>query len=137
MINEDRTMNAVSAIKQYQQVSVNSSVMGASPHRLVQMLMEGALERIAIAKESMVRNEIAMKGQNIGHAIQIVGGLQGSLNIEAGGEVAENLSNLYDYMVRRLLAANNQNDVSILDEVSGLMIEIKMGWDAMPDAYKH
>jgi flagellar protein FliS len=59
------------------------------------------------------------------------------LNIEAGGEVAENLSNLYDYMVRRLLAANNQNDESILDEVSGLMVEIKMGWDAMPDAYKH
>jgi flagellar protein FliS len=130
-------MNAVSAIKQYQQVSVNSSVMGASPHRLVQMLMEGALERIAIARESMVRNEIAMKGQNIGHAIQIVGGLQSALNVEAGGEVAENLSNLYDYMVRRLLAANNQNDESILDEVSGLMVEIKMGWDAMPDAYKH
>jgi flagellar secretion chaperone FliS len=130
-------MNAVSAIKQYQQVSVNSSVMGASPHRLVQMLMEGALERIAVAKESMARKEIAMKGQSIGRAIEIVGGLQGALNIEAGGEIAENLSNLYDYMIRRLLVANNQNDESILDEVSGLMIEIKMGWDAMPDAYKH
>ncbi len=130
-------MNAVSAIKQYQQVSVNSSVMGASPHRLVQMLMEGALERIALAKESMKRNEIAMKGQNIGRAIQIVGGLQGSLNKDAGGQIAENLSNLYDYMVGRLLAANIQNDESILDEVSSLMIEIKMGWDAMPDAYKH
>jgi len=130
-------MNAVSAIKQYQQVSVNSSVMGASPHRLVQMLMEGALERIAIAKECMARKEIAMKCQSIGHAIQIVGGLQGSLNIEAGGEIAANLSNLYDYMVRRLLIANNQNDESVLDEVAGLMIEIKMGWDAMPEAYKH
>ncbi|TAN70612.1 MAG: flagellar export chaperone FliS [Methylobacter sp.] len=130
-------MNAVSAIKQYQQVSVNSSVMGASPHRLVQMLMEGALERIALAKESMKRNEIAMKGQNIGRAINIVGGLQGSLNKEAGGEIAENLNNLYDYMINRLLVANSQNDESILDEVSSLMIEIKMGWDAMPDAYKH
>jgi len=129
-------MNAVSAIKQYQQVSISSSVMGASPHRLVQMLMEGALERIALARESMARNEIAMKGQNIGHAIQIVGGLQGSLNEEAGGEIAGNLSNLYDYMVNRLLVANSQNDESILDEVSGLMVEIKMGWDSMPDAYK-
>jgi flagellar protein FliS len=130
-------MNAVSAIKQYQQVSVNSSVMGASPHRLVQMLMEGALERIAVAKESMARNEIAMKGQNISRAIHIVGGLQGSLNTEVGGEIAENLSNLYDYMVRRLLVANSQNDASILDEVSGLMLEVKMGWDTMPDAYKN
>jgi len=130
-------MNAVSAIKQYQQVSVNSSVMGASPHRLVKMLMEGALERISLAKASMARNEIAMKGQNIGKAIDIVGGLQGSLNMEAGGEIAENLSNLYDYMAGRLLVANSQNDESILDEVSSLMIELKMGWDAMPDAYKH
>lgn len=130
-------MNAVSAIKQYQQVSVNSSIMGASPHRLVQMLMEGALERIAIAKESIANNEIAMKGQSISRAIHIVSGLQGSLNTEAGGEIAENLNNLYDYMIRRLLVANSQNDETILDEVSGLMLEIKMGWDAMPDAYKN
>jgi len=130
-------MNARLAIKQYQQVSVNSSVMGASPHHLVQMLMAGALERIALAKASMARAEIAMKGQNISRAIDIVGGLQGSLNREAGGEIAENLSNLYDYMAGRLLVANIQNDESILDEVSGLMIELKMGWDAMPDVYKH
>jgi flagellar secretion chaperone FliS len=130
-------MNARLAIKQYQQVSVNSSVMGASPHHLVQMLMEGALERIALAKASMARAEISTKGQYISRAIDIVGGLQGSLNREAGGEIAENLSSLYDYMAGRLLVANIQNDESILDEVSGLMIELKMGWDAMPDAYKH
>lgn len=130
-------MNAVSAIKHYQQVSVSSSVMGASPHRLVQMLMEGALERIAQAKEGMARNDIALKGQNIGHAIHILGGLQGSLSKEAGGEIAQNLSSLYDYMVNRLVIANSRNDETVLDEVSGLMIELKMGWDAMPDAYKH
>jgi flagellar protein FliS len=133
---EDRLMNALSAIKQYQQVSAESSVMGASPHRLVQMLMEGALERIALAKESMTRNEIAVKGQNIGHAIQIVDGLQSSLNMEDGGEIAENLSNLYDYMTRRLLFANLHNDEAALEEVAGLMAEIKTGWDAMPDDYK-
>ena len=130
-------MNATSAIKQYQQVSVSSSVMGASPHRLVQMLMEGALERISIAKASMLRNEIATKSQNISVAINIVGGLQGSLNKEAGGDIADNLNNLYDYMIRRLLVANSKNDESILDEVSGLMVQIKMGWDAMPDVYKN
>lgn len=130
-------MNALSAIKQYQQVSSDSSVMGASPHRLVQMLMEGALERMAVARESMARNDIALKGKNISHAIQIIGGLQGSLNEEAGGEIAENLSNLYDYMTRRLIFANLHNDDSALEEVCGLMIEIKMGWDSMPDDYKH
>lgn len=130
-------MNAVSAIKQYQQVSVDSAVMGASPHRLVQMLMEGALEQIAVAKTGLKRNEVALKSRGIGRAIDIIGGLQGSLNKEAGGEIAENLDNLYDYMVRRLFSANAQNDESILDEVTNLMLEIKMGWDGMPDAYKH
>lgn len=130
-------MNAVSAIKQYQQVSVSSSVMGASPHRLVQMLMEGALEQIAVAKEGMAHNEITVKSRGISRAINIIGGLQGALNKEAGGEIAENLNNLYEYMVRRLLAANTQNDGSILDEVTSLMLQIKMGWDAMPDEYKH
>lgn len=130
-------MNAVSAIKQYQQVSVNSAVMGASPHRLVQMLMEGALEQIAIAKESIAHNNSVLKSHSISRAINIIGGLQGALNKEAGGEIAENLDSLYDYMARRLFAANAQNDGSILDEVTNLMLQIKMGWDAMPDEYKH
>ncbi|TAL45931.1 MAG: flagellar export chaperone FliS [Methylovulum sp.] len=130
-------MNAVSAMKQYQQVSIHSGIMDASPHRLVQMLMEGFLERIAIAKGNIVRKEIAKKGENISRAITIVNGLQASLNKEAGGELAENLSNLYDYMSLRLVVANSNNDESILDEVAGLMQEIKTGWDNMPDEYKN
>ncbi len=130
-------MNAVSAMKQYQQVSVHSGIMDASPHRLIQMLMEGALERIASAKGNMANNNIATKGENIGKAIGIIDGLQASLNKEAGGALAENLSNLYDYMSRRLVVANLRNDESILDEVAKLMVEIKMGWDGMPDTFKN
>lgn len=130
-------MNAVFAMKQYQQVSVHSGIMDASPHRLVQMLMEGTLEKIALAKGSMANNNIASKGENISKAISIIGGLQSALNFEAGGEIAENLNNLYDYMSNRLVIANLHNDEAILDEVASLMIEIKMGWDGMPDAFKH
>jgi flagellar secretion chaperone FliS len=130
-------MNAIFAMKQYQQVSVQSGVMGASPHRLVQMLMEGALEKIALAKGHMVNNNIASKGENISKAIAIVGGLQSSLNTDAGGEIAENLGNLYDYMTNRLVIANLYNDETILDEVAGLMVEIKMGWDGIPEAFKN
>lgn len=129
-------MNAISAMKQYQQVSIQSGIMDASPHRLVQMLMEGFLERIAFAKGNIDRNEIAKKGENISRAITIVNGLQSSLNKEAGGEIAENLSNLYDYMSLRLVLANSNNDISMLDEVSRLMLEIKSGWDNMPEEYK-
>ncbi len=130
-------MNAVFAMKQYKQVSVHSGIMDASPHRLVQMLMEGMLEKVALAKGNMANNNIASKGENISKAIAIIGGLQSSLNIDSGGEIAENLGNLYDYMTNRLVVANLHNDEAILDEVSGLMVEIKMGWDGIPDAFKH
>jgi len=130
-------MNAVSAMKQYQQVSVHSGIMDASPHRLVQMLMEGALEKISLAKGNMVNKEIANKGENISKAIAIIGGLQASLDYDSGGELAENLSNLYDYMANRLVIANLRNDESILDEVVSLMVEIKMGWDGIPDEFKN
>jgi flagellar secretion chaperone FliS len=130
-------MNAVAAMKQYQQVSVHSGIMDASPHRLVQMLMEGALEKIALAKGSMTNNEIASKGENISKAIAIIAGLKSSLNKDVGGALAENLSNLYDYMANRLIVANLLNDESILDEVASLMVEIKMGWDGIPDEFKN
>jgi flagellar secretion chaperone FliS len=130
-------MNAALAMKQYQQVSVHSGIMDASPHRLVQMLMEGALEKIALAKGNMGNNRLSEKGKNIGIAITIIGGLQSSLNHETEGGLAENLNNLYDYMSRRLVVANLHNDQEILDEVAGLMMEIKTGWDSIPDEYKY
>jgi flagellar secretion chaperone FliS len=130
-------MNAALAMKQYQQVSVHSGIMDASPHRLVQMLMEGALEKIALAKGNMENKRLSEKGKNIGIAITIIGGLQSSLNYETEGGLAENLNNLYDYMSRRLVVANLHNDQGILDEVAGLMMEIKMGWDSMPDEFKN
>ena len=99
--------------------------------------MEGALEKIALAKGHMANKDIIGKGENISKAIAIVGGLQSSLNSESGGEIAQNLSNLYDYMCRRLVVANSRNDESILDEVAGLIMEIKMGWDNMPDTFKN
>ncbi len=132
-----QSMNALSALKEYQQVSVHSGIMDASPHRLVQMLMEGALEKIALAKRSMANKEIASNGENISKAVSIIGGLKSSLNIEEGEALAENLSHLYDYMANRLVVASLRDDESILDEVASLMVEIKMGWDGIPDEFKN
>ena len=129
-------MNAVAAMKHYKQVSIHSSLMDASPHRLVQMLMEGALEKIAEAKGNMLNQYIARKGKDIGTAITIIANLQASLNLEAGGEVAVNLDSLYDYMCRRLVLANSNNDETILDEVMSLMLEIKSGWDGIAETVK-
>ena len=123
-------------VSQYGKVAIGSEVNYASPHRLVQMLMEGALEKLAIAKGHMGRQEHEEKGKHINWAISIINGLQLSLNVEEGGEMANNLDSLYDYMVRRLSEANRQNDLGILEEISSLLLEIKSAWDAMPDEVK-
>jgi flagellar protein FliS len=119
------------ALQQYQQIGVQSSIVDASPHRLVQMLFEGALDRIAKAKGSVIRGETSDKCRYIGAALAIVDSLAGSLNLEAGGEVADNLAALYDYIGRRLLQANMEGSMPILDEVSNLLTQIKEGWDAI------
>ncbi|WP_043310577.1 flagellar export chaperone FliS [Pseudomonas sp. ML96] len=124
-------MNAMAALKQYQTVNTQAQVSDASPHRLIQMLMEGGLSRLAQAKGAMLHGQQATKGELISKAIGIIGGLRESLDLRQGGEVAANLDRLYEYMVSRLLEANIGNDVALIDEVSGLLRNVKSGWDAI------
>jgi flagellar secretion chaperone FliS len=124
-------MNAYAAMKQYQTVNVNAQVSEADPHRLIQMLMEGGLQRIAQAKGAMQFNNVQLKGELIGKAIGIVGGLRDSLDFANGGEVAANLDSLYAFMVQRLSIANLKNDAAILDEVAALLRDVKEGWDGI------
>jgi flagellar protein FliS len=132
-------MNALKkrGLNQYGKISVGSEVEFASPHRLIQMLMAGALEKIATAKGFMVRGETAAKGEHISWAISIIGGLQSSLDMDAGGEIAQNLDDLYTYMARRLTEANMNDDPGGLDEVMSLLLEIKGAWDVMPESVKN
>jgi flagellar protein FliS len=95
------------------------------------MLMEGGLTRIAQARGAMERQQTAMKGELIGKAIGIIGGLREGLDLQKGGELAANLDSLYQYMVSRLLEANVKNDAAPLDEVAGLLRNVKSGWDAI------
>jgi flagellar protein FliS len=124
-------MNAMAAMRQYQSVNTQAQAVDASPHRLIQMLMEGGLTRIAQARGAMEREQTALKGELIGKAIGIVGGLREGLNLQQGGELAANLDSLYQYMVTRLLEANAKNEIAPLDEVAGLLRNVKSGWDAI------
>ncbi|GGE31591.1 B-type flagellar protein FliS [Halopseudomonas oceani] len=124
-------MNAYAAMKQYQTVNVNAQVSEADPHRLIQMLMEGGLQRIAQARGAMQHGNVALKGELIGKALGIIGGLRDSLNADQGGELALNLDRLYAFMQDRLSQANLKNDVSMLDEVAELLREVKAGWDGI------
>jgi len=123
---------------QYQQnkkLSLKGEIESASSHRLIQMLMEGCLTKIATAKTCMANNHVAGKGENVSMAISIINGLRASLDHEKGGEISKNLNDLYDYMERRLLEANLKSDLTMLDEVASLIFEIKSAWDAIsPEA---
>jgi flagellar protein FliS len=121
-----------SAVKQYSQVGVATGIEQASPHRLIQMLMGGAIDRIAIAKGAMERKDTANKGAHISWAISIIDGLRASLDKNAGGEIAQNLDDLYDYMIRRLMRANMEDNPDLLDEVLSLLRSIKTAWDTLP-----
>jgi flagellar protein FliS len=121
-----------SSLRSYRKVSLESEIAVASPHRIIQMMFEGALQRIAQAKYAIQQKNHAQKGENIGKAISIIAGLSGSLNMDAGTEISANLDSLYEYMLRRLSEANVANDVDMLEDVSALLRTIKEGWDAIP-----
>lgn len=124
-------MNAMAALKQYQTVNTQAQIGDASPHRLIQMLMEGGMSRLAQARGAMQHGQVAIKGELISKAIGIIGGLREGLDLQNGGEVAANLDRLYEYMVSRLIEANLSNDVALVDEVAGLLRNVKSGWDAI------
>jgi flagellar secretion chaperone FliS len=118
----------------YQSVSTHGEVAGSDPHRLVLMLLDGALERLAIARGCLTRNhhgDTARKAQAITQCMSIIGELRGSLNLQQGGPLAHNLSDLYDYMLRQLLHANAENDAACIGEVMGLLGEIRSAWIAI------
>jgi flagellar secretion chaperone FliS len=119
------------AASQYRTMGLQGVVDEASPHELVRRLLEGGMARIAAAKGQMERGEVAAKGESIGRAIGIIEGLRTSLDRTTGADVANNLENLYDYMVRRLVVANVRNDVAVLDEVEALLGQVCDGWSAI------
>lgn len=119
------------AMREYKRISSRSAVEDANPHRLIQLLMERALTKIAMARGHIDRNAVAEKGRHIGDAIDIVALLQASLNDKPDRKLAGNFDALYDYMVRRLVESNLNNDVALLDEVAMLLRELKEAWDAI------
>ncbi len=126
-----------SPAKAYAKVSVETAVSEASPHQLISLLFDGAREAIIVAKAAMEVRDIAKKGTSISKAIDIIlNGLRVSLDLEQGGDLAQNLYALYDYMSRRLLHANLKNDVAALDEVLRLLAEVHGAWNEIGEKVK-
>ena len=128
---EKNTVNPQAALKSYAKVQYRANVEVASPHRLVDMLYEGAIERIVQAKGAMERGDIELKGNKVNSAVSIVGGLRESLNVDEGGELAHNLDNLYVYIQRILCNAHIKNDTSLLLEAQTLLEDLRSAWQAI------
>ncbi|HYJ41024.1 MAG TPA: flagellar export chaperone FliS [Steroidobacteraceae bacterium] len=118
----------------YRSTAVHSGVDAADPHRLIVMMMDGALERIATARGMMNHGGGAEKAQLLHRAVAIIDELRNCLDFNAGGELAKNLDSLYEYMCQRIMQANANNKPEWLDEVSRLLGEIRSAWLQLPQA---
>lgn len=116
----------------YQRVNVETSVSGASPHHLVEMLFDAYLQSVSLARAALRQGNIALKGEQIGKAIRIIDeGLKPALNTERGGDLALNLKGLYGYCVVLLTQANINNDDKALAEAADILQPVVQGWKEM------
>ncbi|MDG1461496.1 MAG: flagellar export chaperone FliS [Luminiphilus sp.] len=126
-------MNARQAMSAYSNTQIHSGIMDASPHKLTAMLLAGAVDRVNAARGAIEKGDVARRGEMLGKTISILAQLQADLDMSQGGEIAQNLEALYDYMIRGLVDANRENDAEKLDEIQVLLSEVKAGWDGIKD----
>ncbi|KTD59222.1 flagellar export chaperone FliS [Legionella shakespearei] len=119
------------ASNQYKSIELQTRIDTASPHELIELLLQGARTHIATAQGNIQRNQIKEKGEHIGKALSIIEGLKMSLNHEQGGSIAENLLKLYDYIQHILLKANLNNDEDLLAQSNLLLAEIHQAWQSI------
>lgn len=127
----------LNALKEYKSVDLRATVETASPHKLISMLLEGALTALAQAKGAIERKQIQDRTESLNKATDIIVGLKGALDLEKGGEVAGNLDELYNYMIRQVVQANRENSAEAVQEVMDLILEVRQGWSNMPVELQH
>ncbi|MEA1988951.1 MAG: flagellar export chaperone FliS [Pseudomonadota bacterium] len=122
--------------KQYASNYVETSVSEASPHKLIEMLYEGALKNMNLAKAFIEQKDFAQKAEHINKALEILHALRVGVDLEKGGDVAENLYALYDYCYRTLIVASAQNNITTVDEIIEHIKTVSEAWKQMPDNIK-
>lgn len=128
-------MNAQQAVKQYADVNLESEVLSASPHRLIQMLFEGAIASLNQALACIEHGDVEGKGLNVGRAIGIVTGLKASLNMDSDSALSNDLEELYGFLEKQLFRANLETDSTVVMECLDILHTLKSGWDGIaPEA---
>jgi flagellar protein FliS len=125
---------SLSGLYSYRSVTAYSGLAEATPYQVIQLMLDAVLSRVTEARGHLERGETQAKGEKIGKALGIIEALILGLDKDRGGELAANLERLYDYAARTLLKANLENRTDLLQEVSALLREIKLGWDGIAPA---
>ena len=121
------------AMESYGEGNSTSQAMVADKVELIQMLFDGLIDSLVTAKGHIQRGSIEDKNKSLVRAGRIVLGLQGSLDLDKGGDLARNLYELYSYVTRRLVHVNARNDLDALQEVHTLLNEIRQAWRDVPN----
>jgi flagellar protein FliS len=127
---------ALKGINAYKKGNLKQEISQADPHKLTLMLMQGAMDKLAYTKGCIERKDYAGKSEHISRATAILMNLRDTIALETEGEIAGNLYSLYDYMIQRLIDANVQNNLKIVDEVINLLLPIKTAWSQIPESAK-
>ena len=129
-------MNSIARAAAYDDMATKSIVMGASSHGLITLLFEEFDSSLQAAEFYADQDDVASMREKIGKASKILGGLQGSIDVDKGGEIAANLAELYRFCIRELLNANINADKKIITSVRNLIAPIQQAWNDMPEGYK-
>ncbi len=127
---------ALKGINAYKKGNLKQDIATADPHKLTLLLMQGVLDKTAYAKGAMQRKDFVGKAEHLSKVTAILINLRDTLDMEAGGDIAENLYALYDYMIEKTTDAHANNDLNLLDEVITLMTPIRDAWLQIPEAAK-
>jgi flagellar protein FliS len=125
-------MNALTALAQYGQIKNDTQTMYASPHQLVLMLFDGAIEAMSMTIGAIAHKNIELRGKQSTRAISIINGLRDSLDMDTGGELADNLYSLYQYMAQELFRAGFKNDAETIQNIQKMLKDIRGSWEKIP-----
>ena len=125
-------MNAIAALAQYGQIKNDTQTTYASPHQLMLMLFDGAIEAMSFTIGAIENNNFELRSKQNSRSITIINGMRECLDMETGGELADNLYSLYQYMTKELFKASYKNDADTIKNIQTMLKDIRGSWEKIP-----
>ena len=125
-------MNAIAALSQYGKIKNDTQTSYASPHQLMLMLFDGAIEAMSFTIGAIENNNFELRSKQSTRSISIINGMRECLDMETGGELADNLYSLYQYMAQELFRASFKNDVDTIKNIQTMLKDVRGSWEKIP-----